>query len=316
MSSPNTNQLIHFSVDRLMDNSTTDFDVFIRISDHLILYGASGYRWFRRELTDLLRNGVQEFLIRSEDQSRAKMYTQIHSLPAIEKNLPPAQRIINIEQIGSEFTKALYSGEITPATIEKAKTIADSLLDCIAEDKRCVQALTMLGDHDYYTYSHSMRVASFSVVIAMNMGLTDVDQLKEIVLGSMLHDLGKKDVPLYLINKPGALTEDEWKVFKAHPESGHQWMSGILKSTVPSEIILHHHEKNDGSGYPHGLDRHSLLPEVQIATMADVFDALTSSRSYQNKRSRFEALDFIRHNMLGVKLSKEPFQALVASLVA
>jgi HD-GYP domain-containing protein (c-di-GMP phosphodiesterase class II) len=174
----------------------------------------------------------------------------------------------------------------------------------------------MLGDHDYYTYSHSVRVAAFSTVIAMQMGLTNVDQLREIALGAMLHDLGKKDIPLLLINKTGPLTEEEWKLFRAHPENGHKHMGDILKSTVPIEIILHHHEKNDGSGYPHGLDRSSLLPEVQIATMADVFDALTSSRSYQNKRSRFEALDFIRHNLLGVKLSREPFQALVSSLIA
>ena len=83
---------------------------------------------------------------------------------------------------------------------------------------------------------------------------------------------------------------------------------------VPREIILHHHEKLDGSGYPHGLEKGTLLPEVQIATLADVFDALTSSRTYQNKRSRFEALDFMKSKMIGPKLPFDAFSALISCL--
>ncbi|MEI6399510.1 MAG: HD domain-containing phosphohydrolase, partial [Pseudomonadota bacterium] len=84
---------------------------------------------------------------------------------------------------------------------------------------------------------------------------------------------------------------------------------------VCREIVVHHHERLNGSGYPHGLTKDSLLPEVQIATLADVFDALTSSRSYQNKRSRFEALDFIRHRLLRTDIAVDPFKALVECLV-
>ena len=70
----------------------------------------------------------------------------------------------------------------------------------------------------------------------------------------------------------------------------------------------------DGSGYPHGKDKSNLLPEVQIATLADVYDALTSTRSYQNKRTRFEALDFMKQKMIGPKLPTEPFKALISCL--
>ena len=78
---------------------------------------------------------------------------------------------------------------------------------------------------------------------------------------------------------------------KAHPEVGHSIVKGSELSSVSQKIILSHHEKLDGSGYPYGLTKSNIPDQVQIATVADIFDALTSSRSYQNQRPRFEALN-------------------------
>jgi HD-GYP domain-containing protein (c-di-GMP phosphodiesterase class II) len=305
-----------FSVEQITDNSVTDFDLFLQVADHVVLYGARGYKWYRRELTDLLKHGISRFYIRPEDTKRASMYQRLTLLPVINRTQAPRERIVSIEQIGAEFTKCLYSGEITESCVDKARTLSSSLIDCIVEDKACVQALSGLGDHDYYTFVHSMRVAAYTVSIAIEMGLTDHQRLEELALGGIFHDIGKKDIPIELINKTGALSDQEWSQVRSHPELGLSAIDESILSYVPREIILHHHEKLDGSGYPHGLDQSSMLTEVQIACLADIFDALTSTRSYQQKRSRYEALDFIRHNLLGTKLSKEPFQALISCLVA
>jgi len=309
-------EFIDFPVDGITDNSTTDFELFLKVSDHCVLYGGSGYKWYRRELTDLLRHGIDQFLIRPEDCGRAEMYRQLAQLPLLEKNLAPKERIVRIEQIGAEFTRCLYNGEITDACVAKANDLAESMVDCIAEDPSCIQELTGLADHDYYTYVHSIRVGAYTAAVAIEMGLTDHRRLQEIALGGIMHDIGKKEVPIEVINKVGALTDIEWDQMRSHPSEGAKLLDHSLLSMVPKEIILHHHEKLDGSGYPDGLQESGLLVEVQIATLADVFDALTSSRSYQQKRSRFEALDFMRHKMVGDKLAKEPFRALVACLVS
>ncbi len=309
-------EFIQFPVDGITDNSTTDFELFLKISDHCVLYGGSGYKWYRRELTDLLKHGIDQFLVRPEDHARADMYRQLAKLPFVEKNLAPRERIVRIEQIGAEFTKCLYNGEITQACIEKASDLAGSMIDCIAEDPTCIQALTGLADHDYYTYVHSMRVGAYTVAVAIEMGLTDFSRLQEIALGGIMHDIGKKEVPIEVINKVGALTDVEWNQVRSHPSQGARLTESSQLSLVSKEIILHHHEKLDGSGYPDGLQEAGLLTEVQIATLADVFDALTSSRSYQQKRSRYEALDFMRHKMVGDKLADEPYRALVSCLVA
>lgn len=309
-----TKEFTQFKVERLVDNSVTDFDMFITLADHFILYSGNGYRWNRSELTELLQAGHESFFIRSGDLSKAKMYETLAQLPAIEKSMAPPERIQSIEQIGAKFIKCLYEGDLTPACVAKAETIAGSMVECIAEDPSCIKFLSALADHDYYTYFHSIRVAAYSVAIAIGMGLKDQGMLRSIALGSVFHDIGKKEVPLTVLNKAGALTDTEWKLMRSHPSTGHELVMNTVLHHVPREIILHHHEKRNGAGYPHGLDQGSLLMEVQIATLADIFDALTSSRSYQNKRSRYEALDFIKHKLLKEEVSTEAFKALVVCL--
>ena len=301
-------------ITQLVDNSVTDFDLFLDLDRSLVLYAGTGYKWLKEETEALLGTGYQSFYFLKDDHKKAAMYLRLAQLPKIEKNLPPYERIKSIEQVGSQFIKCLYEGDITPACIEKSKVIANSIADCIDEDRTCIKAISGLAEHDYYTYFHSIRVATYALAIAVEMGLSDAEQLKEIALGGIFHDIGKKTVGLDIINKTGSLTDTEWAAMKAHPEQG---IASVEKSTlphIPQEIILHHHEKLDGSGYPHGLSSNSLLPEVQIATLADVFDALTSSRTYQNKRSRFEALDFIKSKMIGPKLPYDAFSALVSCL--
>lgn len=305
-----------YKVDQLVDNSVTDFDLFISLEKHFILYSGSGYRWNRTELTELLQAGHEQFFIRSTDLPKADMYRVLTKLPEIEKSQAPKERIQTIEQIGAKFTQCLYEGNLTEACVDKAKSISRSIVDCIAEDRSCIKFLGELSEHDYYTYYHSVRVASYAVAIAIGMGLTDHTQLRNIALGGIFHDVGKKDVPLAVLDKTGALTEAEWKLMRSHPSLGFDKVEESILSHVPREIILHHHEKLNGAGYPHGLDRGSLLPEVQIATLADIFDALTSTRSYQNKRTRYEALDFIKHRLIKEEVSQDAFKALVICLAS
>jgi HD-GYP domain-containing protein (c-di-GMP phosphodiesterase class II) len=303
-----------FRIDTLVDNSTTDFDLFINLHQHFILYSGNGYKWQRSELTDLLRTGHESLYIRASDLPKARMYETLVRLPQIEKEQAPRERIQTIEQVGAKFIQCLYEGELTEGCVRKAEVIAGSMADCIREDPGCIQMLSGLADHDYYTYFHSVRVAAYAVAVSVAMGLTDPEHLRSIALGGIFHDIGKRDVPLSVLNKKGPLSESEWQLMRSHPEKGFTSVSESILAHVPREIVLHHHEKLNGSGYPHGLARGSLLLEVQIATLADIFDALTSSRSYQTKRTRYEGLDFIKHKLLGDEIAPDVFKALVMCL--
>jgi len=166
-----------------------------------------------------------------------------------------------------------------------------------------------------YTYLHSVRVSAYATAIASQMGLTNREDLKNIALGALFHDVGKAAVPLTIINKTGPLLEHEWKMMKSHPTEGLKKITDTVLHHVCREIVIHHHERLNGSGYPHALTKDSLLQEVQIATLADIYDALTSSRSYQNKRTRFEALDFIKNKLLHTDVSADAYKALIECLI-
>lgn len=303
-----------FSVERLLDNTKTDFELFLCIDDHIIQYAGNGYKWEKREIEDLLRNGYASFLIQPQDLPKARMYLQMSKLPEIDTQQAPKERINSITQVGANFTKALFEGEVTEATVEKAKELGGSLINCLREDNNSIVHISELASHDYYTYHHSIRVASFAVSVAIELGISNEDKLQKIALGAIFHDIGKKHIPVSVLHKSGALTEAEWQQIQTHPKLGVEAVADIKLGHIPVEIIGHHHEKLDGSGYPDKLEGISLLPEVQIATIADIYDALTSTRSYQKKRSSFEALDFMKHKLVGDKLSHEIFSALVSCL--
>lgn len=314
LSSIKQDELVALDVGVIKDNSSTDFDLFVKVGNHTIVYGSPGYNWRREELESLLRAGYPKLFYLSKDMGKAQTFLRLGKLGNIENHLPPQERIVVIEQIASDFVRALHEEEITPAVVKKGEEIVEGMSRCILEDKSCVKFLSGLGDYDVYTYRHSVRTASYSLAIAIEMGTSDPQVFRDIGIGGLFHDIGKKDVPLEILHKSGALTDDEWGQMKAHPTLGYKAIGDKIGSYVPREIVLHHHEKLDGSGYPDALEKRSIIDEVQIATLADVFDALTSTRSYQNKRTRFEALDFIRHKMLGAKIAPEPFKALISCL--
>lgn len=305
-----------FGVERLLDNSLTDFDLFVKVGAHFILYSGNGYKWERSELEGLLRNGYQSLWIHPSQSNKAVVYEKINSLPKLARDLAPQQRINSIQDIGAAFTKYLYEGELTEACIHKADGLANELVACVQEDPSCIREISGLADHDMYTFLHSIRVATYATAIAVKMGISDHAHLKLIAMGGIFHDIGKAAVPLTVINKQGPLLETEWAQMKSHPLLGFERVKDSLLNHVSREIIVHHHERLNGSGYPHGLDSTAILPEVQIATLADIFDALTSSRSYQNKRTRFEALDFIKNRLLKSDVSPEVFKGLIACLAA
>jgi putative nucleotidyltransferase with HDIG domain len=304
-----------FPLDRIIDNSTTDFDLFADVGSHFILYSGNGYRWMRSELSGLISHGYKHLWIRPEDSVKATVYEKMAKLPHISKTLKPEDRLQTIQDVGATFTRFLYEGQITESTIRKAEELATHIVDCVQEDPGCIKAISGLAEHDLYTYLHSIRVSTYATAIAIQMGLTDREALKMIALGGIFHDVGKSSVSLDIINKNGPLLEAEWLLMKSHPTEGLKKIQDTCLHHVSREIIVHHHERLNGSGYPDGLSKDSLLPEVQIATLADVFDALTSSRSYQNKRNRFEALDFIKHRLLKTDISVDPFKALVECLI-
>ncbi|WP_319470876.1 HD-GYP domain-containing protein [uncultured Pseudodesulfovibrio sp.] len=164
---------------------------------------------------------------------------------------------------------------------EASVETVDNIVDSAVRNPDTLLCLSKLSNYDEYTYAHSINVSTIAVVFGEYLGMSR-DELVQLGIAGMLHDLGKTAVPSRIINKRARLTTDEFDIIKRHPQYGHD----ILKrqEDIPAEIldaVRNHHEKYNGSGYPRQRTKDEIPPFARILSLADVYDALTSDRSYK-----------------------------------
>ena len=142
---------------------------------------------------------------------------------------------------------------------------------------------------DAYTHAHSRNVSDLALYLARAMGMSE-SQVEDIALGALLHDIGKIGVSDETLRKPGKLSDDEWNEIKSHCEIGYTILDGIEGAEHIREMVLYHHERPDGSGYPKGLRGDDIPLAARIIGVADAFDSMTAERVYQKPRSPEEAI--------------------------
>lgn len=163
---------------------------------------------------------------------------------------------------------------------------------------------------DAYTHGHSERTAHLAVELGLRMGLPS-DQLRVIARGAYLHDLGKLGIPDGILNKPGALTDDERATIETHPQLGYELASSAPSLAEALPVILHHHERIDGAGYPARLAGTDIPLEARVVAVADVWDALTSDRAYRRGWAPAKSLAHIKAGA-GTHFDPKVVKALVA----
>lgn len=153
--------------------------------------------------------------------------------------------------------------------------------------------------HDEYTYRHSINVAIYTCMLVHE---ADLYLKKETVLGALLHDIGKLDIPSTVLRKPTALTEGEIKLLRHHPMYSYQILDDKGYPSFIKEIGLLHHEKIDGSGYPSGIK--VMNDNIQVVSICDMYDAMTTSRPYHHKYSHNKAFNTLMEDAINGKLNK------------
>ncbi len=188
-------------------------------------------------------------------------------------------RIKAIHKLHDAYQTLESTGELSTDAL--ASTSEEILIDILSNRSNLVQ-LTDLRMHDDYTFAHSVNVAVLAAMLGARIGLPREDMLT-LIMGSLLHDIGKIIVPSEILTKTGRLSDEEFAVVKAHPEAGRKKLREL---PMPSASILaaiagQHHEHMDGRGYPHHLTGDKIHRFARIAAIADVYDALTTQRSYK-----------------------------------
>lgn len=177
----------------------------------------------------------------------------------------------------------------------------------VSKEMRSLKEIVKLVEEkDRYTYQHSDRVANYAVKISKKLAVTP-EFLNRLTESAYLHDIGKVNIPEEVLNKPAKLTKEEFDLIKKHPEDGAKMLEGTMyESLMP--ILLQHHERLDGSGYPNGLKDEEILLEAKIIAVSDTFDAMTEDRAYRNAFTTEYALNEIKQ-LSGAKYDPQVVEA-------
>lgn len=165
---------------------------------------------------------------------------------------------------------------------EQAGELVEEISDSVMRHPNALISLARLKNADEYTYMHSVAVCALMIALARNLGLNEW-QVREAGLAGLLHDIGKMAIPNEVLNKPGKLTDNEFATVRDHPIAGSRLLLDSKQaSALVLDVCLHHHEKMDGSGYPHRLAGEQISLYARMGAVCDVYDAITSNRPYKS----------------------------------
>jgi len=184
------------------------------------------------------------------------------------------------------FNEARMGDAVAP---EAAFRLVDDIYDSVQRNSSALINLSRLKRADDYTYMHSVAVCGLMIALGRQLGLTE-EQVRQAGLAGLMHDIGKAMIPDRILRKPDKLSDQEWVKMRSHPEMGHAILKKSSIGEIALDVALHHHEKIDGTGYPHRLagDRISLY--ARMGSVCDIYDAVTSNRPYKSGWPPAEAI--------------------------
>lgn len=182
--------------------------------------------------------------------------------------------------------------------VEAYTSILDDLKNDIAEEHidlitSIKTLISVINAKDRYTYGHVDRVVGYSRLLAEKLGLSEENK-KDLIYGAYIHDIGKINVSEEILNKKMPLTNEEWEVLKKHPFNGVEIIKPVEALNTIAPLIMHHHERYDGKGYPDNLKGENIPYLARVLTVVDSFDAMTSNRPYNKRKTYYEAIEELK----------------------
>ena len=221
-------------------------------------------------------------------KKKVEDYTTEEKKVVIEKYVGTVSYMKNVFDVARQFKNVKME--------DMVKTTKDTIADLL-DNYSLVHVVKNLRGSDDYTYQHSVNVGVLAGIIGRWLKM-DESRIQDLVLAGILHDIGKSQIPLHILNKPGKLTETEFAVMKQHTVFGYKILTNI--EGLSDEITLaalQHHERIDGSGYPFGLSSEKISDFSKIIAVADTYDAVTTDRVYQPKRPPLAVMEILGDEM-------------------
>jgi len=281
-------------------NAMVAFDLFIQPQNDrsLVFYRDKNLPFAELERDRLLENGVDEVYVPKDQEKAYLRYIEDHLSSILnDPSVPPEEKaellygalVNNVQDIMHDPR----AGDAVP----RSRAIVENTCTFLYEQRGSLEYMMRVCAFDYYTFTHSVNVFVFAMALAQRV-FAPLYVRGDFGLGALLHDVGKCRIPNNILNHRGKLTKEQFEIMKKHTTYGYEILAekGQVSDLV-LDMCRHHHEKLDGTGYPDGLSREQICREVRILTIADIFDALTTRRSYKSSMDSFPALKMMREEM-------------------
>ncbi len=283
------------------------FDLFVTIGGRIIHYLRAGDKISAVKLDHFERKAPEQFYILATERTNYQKFVRDG---LISPDLDTKQKALILRESTMVLVEELFERPDIENALKDARQVIEDFVAFMDSDAAAMVNLIGLSSHDFYTYNHSLDVSIYSLGLGQAVGFRG-QELKELGLGGLFHDIGKRYIPLEIICKNGPLSEEEWVLMQKHPQFGLKILTehNALENVVA--CAFEHHESLLGNGYPQKLSAEQIHPMARVVAVADTYDALTTKRSYNDPMRPTDAIELMTGKLNG-KYDPEVMRALVA----
>ena len=287
-----TGHYLPIYLDSLLPGTEVEFDLYLQNGGAMALYVTAGTVFSEDARRTLLENSVSRLFVAAHDHRAYRLYLEEYlSKIASDESVKESVRAGIVYDCAKYLMEDLFARPSMSENIRRSQELVASTVGFVLTGRAAFESLLRMMSFDYSTYTHSVNVCALSLALAQFAGIRNPKDLRILGTGALLHDIGKTRIDDAILNKVEPLTDTENELIRKHP----QWGCDILKSTDLIDRdsyhpILQHHERENSTGYPHGVGASGIHLYGKITAIADVFDAMTTRRVYRSAVDAYPAM--------------------------
>lgn len=283
------------------------FDLFVSIGGRFVHYLRGGDKIGADKILKFENRAPESFYILAAERANYQKF--VHD-GLLSDKFDIKQKALILRESTMVLVEELFERPDIETALSDARQVVEDFVSFMDSDASAMANLIGLSSHDFYTYNHSLDVSVYSLGLGQAVGFRGAE-LRELGLGGLFHDIGKRYIPLDIICKTGPLSDQEWVEMQKHPHYGLMILNEHAASTNIKACTFEHHESMAGNGYPQGLSAAEIHPMARVVSVADTYDALTTKRSYNDPMKPTDAIALMS-GKLNSRYDPEVMRALLA----
>lgn len=292
---------VPISIESIETNIFPDVALYLKSGKNFVLYKSHGRDFSKKDSERLMENSVEFLYVSPGDQEIINEFMESNAERMLKDDtIQNKTKGKIIYQTSVNFVGDIFDNPDKVGDFGRSKRLIENLLLYLSNDKQALSSLESVMSHNYFTFVHSLQVTALSLLLHSEAYLLPRDELVDVGIGTLLHDFGKIFVAPAILDKTGKLTEIELAELNKHPEAGYKFLKEKTSlNDVSLSIVRHHHERNNGNGFPLGLKGQSIPRSAQVGAICDLYCTLTIDRTCHKSLPSHFAIHIMRHEMKG-----------------